>query len=265
MRKSTGIFLIFLCITMIFVAGCTGPQSTDATTTASPTTQIVYVTVFVTPTPEVTSDVTERSKSENVTLDEAFLDYIDGYQIFEKMEALETFSAGVYSIDAGYNAEPKREAARLTALLIKAPITGSETMGTFRSAMMNALSMMDGTTAGFTRYEDAMQAVILAKNAAFLEMHSLGSTSVDAIHFSGHGDDALTFNTTETGPEIFTMHHTGDSNFAITLKDENRKYISLLVNEIGDYSGKKTENLTIGQYYLDVTADGDWRIGIATG
>jgi hypothetical protein len=96
-------------------------------------------------------------------------------------------------------------------------------------------------------------------------MHSSGSSSVDAIHISGHGDDVRSFNATETGLKIFTMHHTGDRNFAITLKDEDGKYISLLVNEIGDYSGKNSERLTVGRYWLNINADGDWTISITSG
>ena len=82
-----------------------------------------------------------------------------------------------------------------------------------------------------------MQAVILAKNAALSEMHSLGSSSVDAMYFKGHGDTVTSFNITETGMKIFTMHHTGDRNFAITLKDENGKYIALLANELANLVG----------------------------
>jgi hypothetical protein len=267
MPKSTGVFLIFLCIAMIFVAGCTSPKSTSATPVATPTPQIVYVTVLVTPTPTVAMvapEVTEPSMSEDVKMDEAFLDYIDSNQIFEGMTVLETASAGSYSISTGYNAAPKKEAIRLTELLTKAPAPGSEKMKAYRSAMMDALSMMDATTAGFSRYRDAMQTVILAKNAALSEMHSLGSSSVDAMRFSGHGDFVQWYNTTKTGLSTFSMHHTGDRNFAITLKDENDKYISLLVNEIGDYSGKKSVRLTSGEYYLDITADGDWTITITS-
>ena len=57
-------------------------------------------------------------------MDEAFLDYIDGNQIFEGMTALETASPGSYSISTGYNAKPKEEADRLTALIYQSPQTG---------------------------------------------------------------------------------------------------------------------------------------------
>jgi len=265
MEKYTGIFLVLLCLAAIFVAGCTSPGSMGTTNVTTPTPQIFYVTVIVTPTPAVTPEKTEPSLSEEVLMDEAFLDYLNGNQIFEAMTTLETATPGSYSIGTGYNAEPKKEAIRLTTLLYKSPPPGSEKMKTYRSAMMNALAEMDGSTAGFTRYRDAMQTVILAKNAAEAQMKSEGSSIVDAIHLNGHGDDIRSFNTTETGLNIFTMHHDGDRNFAITLKDEDGKYISLLVNEIGDYSGKNSQQLKVGKYFLNIEADGDWTIAITKG
>jgi hypothetical protein len=266
MRKSTGIFLIFLCIAIIFMAGCTGTEPKNATPLATPTPQIVYVTVLVTPTPTVatvTPEVTEPPISQDVKMNQAFLDYIYENQILERMTELTSASEGVYSISMGYNAEPKRKAENLTALLSAAPKPGSEKMKAFRSAMMDAISMMDGTTAGFSRYREAMQTVTNTKFAALSEMPSL-EFSVEPTQFSGFGNNVQSFNSTGTGRKFFTMHHTGKSNFAITLKNENGKYISLLVNEIGSYSGKKSANLTIGKYYLDVTADGAWTIDITS-
>jgi hypothetical protein len=272
MQKGTGIFCIFLCIATIFMAGCTGTGPANATPVATPTPQIIYVTVFVTPTPEVTPETpgvtpetTAPALSEEAKMDEAFLDYINGNQIFEGMEMLSTASAGSYSINTGYNSGPKSEAIQLTTLLVDAPQPGTQKVKAYRSAMMDALAMMDGSTAGFTRYRDEMQKVILTKNAAEYEMDSLGSSIVDAIRLSGHGDDVKSFNQTETGLKIFSMHHNGDSNFAITLKDEDGKYVALLVNEIGEYSGKNSERLKVGKYYLNIKADGDWTISITSG
>jgi len=262
MRERIGIFFIFLFIAVILTTGCTNNESTNVTP------QIVYVTVLVTPTPAGAPiaygipETTQLTLSYETKTDEAFIDYINKNRIMEGMTALTTVSAGAYSAKTGYNAKAKEEAVRLTDLLLEAPLPGSEKVKTLRSAMMDALSEMDGTTAGFSRYRDAMETVIMARNAALSEMHSQGSSIVDAIYFSGHGNGIRSFNTTETGLRSFTMRHTGDRNFAITLKDENGKYVSLLVNEIGDYSGEKSERLTGGNYSLDITSDGEWTIGI---
>jgi hypothetical protein len=88
--------------------------------------------------------------------------------------------------------------------------------------------------------------------------------SVEPAQFRGYGNDIQSFNSTGTGRKFFTLTHDGKSNFAIVLKDERERYISLLVNEIGSYSGKKSANVTMGKYYLDVTADGAWTIDITS-
>ena len=259
-----GILFVSLCIASIVVAGCTNKESANVTP------QIVYVTVLVTPTPaptEIATVIPEKTApavSQETELDEGFLDYINSNRIFECMTALEAASPGTYDISNGYNAPAKEAAQQLTALLVRTKPPGSEKMKAYRSAMMNALEAMDGSTAGFTRYHDAMQTVIMTKNDALAELHSSGSAIVDEIHLSGRGNDIQTFNTTETGLNTFTLHHTGGSNFAVTLKDKDGKYLSLLVNEIGEYSGKKSETLAAGNYTLDITADGDWTIGITT-
>jgi hypothetical protein len=263
MQKSIGTFFIFFCIAVTLVAGCTSPVSTSATPVATPPPQIVYVTVLVTPTPRVNPEVTAPTMSQNATMDEAFIDYIFEKQILEGMTKLSSASPGDYDTGSGYNAEPRKEAENLTALLANAPRPVSEKMKAFRSAMIDAVAMMDGTTAGFSRYREAMVTVTDTKFAALSEMPSSGF-SVEPAQFSGYGNDIQSFNSTGTGRKFFTLTHDGKSNFAIVLEDERERYISLLVNEIGSYSGKKSANLTIGKYYLDITADGAWTIAITT-
>ena len=124
-------------------------------------------------------------------------------------------------------------------------------------------AMMDGTTAGFSRYREAMQTVTDTEFAALSGMPPLGF-GVEPTQFRGYGNDVQSFNSTGTGRKYFTITHTGQSNFAIILKDESERYIALLVNGIGPYSGKKPANLTIGKYYLDITADGAWTIDITS-
>lgn len=269
MQKGTGIFLIFLWSAMIFMAGCTGSTSPRENPVATPTPQIVYVTVLVTPTPAVSvetptvyPDATEPPLNQELINDEEYLSYINDNKIFDDMTMLETARPGSYDISTGYNSEPKKEAIRLTGLLSKAPPPGSEKMKAYRAAMLNALSLMDGSTAGFPRYREAMQTVILAKNTVLSEMHLSGSSSLDATHLSGYGNAVQWYNTTKAGLKTFSMHHNGERNFAITLKDENDRYISLLVNEIGEFTGKKTESLAAGNYYLEITADDDWTVSI---
>jgi len=89
-------------------------------------------------------------------------------------------------------------------------------------------------------------------------------SSTNNLKISGFGDDVRSFTVTGSGLRIFTMSHTGTRNFAVVLKDSGGNYMTLLANEIGSYSGKKSERLTSGTYYLDITADGSWTIDISS-
>jgi hypothetical protein len=93
---------------------------------------------------------------------------------------------------------------------------------------------------------------------------SSGQTQSGQTHLIGRGDDVQSFTATGSGLRIFTMSHTGSHNFAVILKDGGGNYVTLLANEIGSYSGKKSERLTSGTYYLDITADGSWTIDISS-
>jgi hypothetical protein len=264
MKKWNAIgILAVMVVGIILMSGCTSTRPVNATPVATPPPEIVYVTVLVTPTSAVNPEVTEPAINQNAAMDEAFIDYVYEKRILEGMTKLSSATPGEYDTGSGYNAEPRREAENLTALLFYAPKPGSEKMKAFRSAMMDAVSMMDGTTAGFSRYREAMVTVTNTKFAALSEMPVSGF-SVEPTQFWGYGNDIQSFNSTGTGRKFFTLTHEGKSNFAIVLKDEREKYISLLINEIGSYSGKKSANLTIGKYYLDVTADGTWTIDITS-
>ena len=63
------------------------------------------------------------------------------------------------------------------------------------------------------------------------------------------------------GLRIFGFSYTGKGNFIVKLKDEYGDY-DLLVNEIGTYSGRVSENLYVGKYYLEIKASGPYDITI---
>lgn len=87
------------------------------------------------------------------------------------------------------------------------------------------------------------------------------SSSTDGV-ISGYGDDVIPINVQTAGLYIFSMSHSGRSNFIVWVKGGEGYNKDLLVNEIGDYSGKKSTRLEKGKYYLDITADGHWTINI---
>lgn len=82
----------------------------------------------------------------------------------------------------------------------------------------------------------------------------------DQTSFSGTGDYVTDKFTASSGTWEFT--HSGESNFIVRLYTTSGR--TLLVNEIGSYSGKKVVNIPLGSYaVLEIKADGDWSIGPA--
>lgn len=83
------------------------------------------------------------------------------------------------------------------------------------------------------------------------------------INLSGSGQKATQQFNLEAGLSIFTLMHSGSSNFSILLMDGDGKYVSLLVNEIGSFSGSKAVKIDkAGPYILNITADGSWTVNI---
>lgn len=89
------------------------------------------------------------------------------------------------------------------------------------------------------------------------------SSSNDGV-ISGYGDDVIPLNVQTAGLYIFSMSHSGRSNFIVWVKGGDGYHQDLLVNEIGHYSGKKSTRLEKGKYYVDITADGHWTIQIGS-
>ena len=82
-------------------------------------------------------------------------------------------------------------------------------------------------------------------------------TKTNDIAFSGKGDYVTGLCSISSGVWKFT--HDGDSNFIVHLyTTEGRDY---LINEIGEYSGKKLVEVPAGSYaFFEIEADGDWTI-----
>ena len=78
----------------------------------------------------------------------------------------------------------------------------------------------------------------------------------------GHGHAVSPFLALQDGLVRFEMTHDGDSNFIIWLLDDSGSRVDLLVNEIGQFDGSTALGIDPGSYILDITADGNWKIGI---
>lgn len=85
----------------------------------------------------------------------------------------------------------------------------------------------------------------------------------DSIEFSGSGQDVTETFTIEGGMTAFDFSHTGSSNFQVELIDDgDGETAEYLVNEIGEYKGRKAIGLPASEYLLDITADGEWSVTI---
>lgn len=78
--------------------------------------------------------------------------------------------------------------------------------------------------------------------------------------FSGTGDQATDRFAVEGGLTIFDLSHAGgDGNFAVWLKNSDGERVELLANDIGQWEGSVILNVPPGEYFLDVSASGEWQ------
>ena len=75
---------------------------------------------------------------------------------------------------------------------------------------------------------------------------------------SGSGDIVLKVPNGVKANNKLSMRHSGDSNFIVYTYSSKGKVLDLKVNEIGNYSGKKTFGR--GVYYIVIQTQGDWKI-----
>jgi hypothetical protein len=81
--------------------------------------------------------------------------------------------------------------------------------------------------------------------------------------FSGQGSDTSKSFSVEGGFTAINLEHTGESNFQVELINEQTgETEGYLTNTIGDYDGAVALSLSEGDYFLDVTADGDWSANV---
>ena len=80
----------------------------------------------------------------------------------------------------------------------------------------------------------------------------------EPIRITGRGQTATDPVTIPFLVAVLDIRHTGDSNFIVTAYQGDER--ELLVNEIGNYSGKRW--LLAGEYVFDISADGAWEMSI---
>jgi hypothetical protein len=86
----------------------------------------------------------------------------------------------------------------------------------------------------------------------------------NAVTESGSGDSVITI---PAAQGVISASHSGSSNFILTVLDEGNVMSELPVNTIGSYEGTTAYGITgLGgeSTTLEITADGDWEITIAS-
>lgn len=75
----------------------------------------------------------------------------------------------------------------------------------------------------------------------------------------GSGDSVTNKMQLNSGLVFFDFNNTGSRNFIVHLKDSSGNTIELLVNTIGNYSGKVSTAIPVsGEYYLEVKSSSNW-------
>ena len=275
MDRNCRYLLTGLLIAAIALCGCTSsPASAPAITqTQTPPAVNVTVTVTVTPTatplPAYTLSPACQLLADGLDDDTAYLQYVNDSAIVSRIE------------DLSYNCNVA-DGSLVNQLILKGPKPRSESLLKNRDYLILATTYCQApNTAAHTRTRDALKTseTKLAEYSEALDscepefqnvitpVKSASPASAPgnppaSTTISGTGDDVVSFNTTSTGLRIFTMQYSGNAGFTVQLKDEQGDPVILLVNETGPYSGKHSEKLSSGRYYLDITADGQWNVSI---
>lgn len=90
---------------------------------------------------------------------------------------------------------------------------------------------------------------------------STGSTPPLSLTGESYGvTDAINLT---SGLKTFSFSHDGKANFIVILYRKDGSIRGLLVNKIGQYEGEKAVSIySQGLYYIDVVADGSWKIEV---
>ncbi len=89
------------------------------------------------------------------------------------------------------------------------------------------------------------------------------SPVLETVNFQGHGQHETTKFDLNPGLAIFEINHDGDGHFAIVLLDDKGEYVQVLIETTGAFIGSTAAQIAeSGTYSLDITADGNWKVGI---
>tara|TARA_B100000676_G_C18016317_1_gene809892 strand:+ start:60 stop:1565 length:1506 start_codon:yes stop_codon:yes gene_type:complete len=113
----------------------------------------------------------------------------------------------------------------------------------------------------FSDSPNSKQCKIIAPITPEPTLPALTAPYFKPIGLQGTGKTATGFFELQKGLWNVKLGHSGDSNFAVIILDSNGKYIDLLANEIGSFSGETSLSIEdTGEYLLDIDADGSWAV-----
>lgn len=140
-------------------------------------------------------------------------------------------------------------------------VTSYDSNGNRINLLVNEIGSYSGTRPiDFLNAEHTSRFEVVADGSWKIEILPLTSARSLSIpgKMSGTGDDVITLR--GSTPDVATISHTGDSNFAITSYGASGR--DLLVNEIGSYNG--TVIVNGDTIILEIVADGSWSIDISS-
>ena len=141
----------------------------------------------------------------------------------------------------------------------------NKTTGSLVDLLINEIGYFEGETLFGVRTEaDYILNVSADGNWSINVSQPNPSTgSTPPLSLTGEGYEVTEAIKLTSGLKTLSLSHDGKANFIATLYGKDGSMRGLLVNEIGQYEGEKAVSIySGGLYYIDVVADGNWRIEI---
>lgn len=136
-----------------------------------------------------------------------------------------------------------------------------DSSGNYIGLLVNRIGSYSGIRPiDFFDYEHTSRFEITAEGPWRIEILPLTSARSLSVpgKLSGSGDDVILLR--GSTPDIATISHEGDSNFAVTAYGTWGP--DLLVNEIGSYNGKVI--VSGDAMVMEIVADGNWSVDISS-
>lgn len=108
------------------------------------------------------------------------------------------------------------------------------------------------------------QAVEAALPASTVVIKSTAKPKLQILDLQGKGDSVVILEHYSGQPALLDISHTGSSNFVVYGYNADREKTELIVNTIGNYSGRRLINIYKSDSIamLEIAADGEWEVKV---